>query len=30
MAAGFGIVMILCVAAVGVFYIGSRRKKSCE
>ncbi len=30
MAAGFGIVMILCIAAVGVFYIGSRKKKSCE
>lgn len=30
MAAGFGIIMILCVAAVGVFYIGSRKKKSCE
>lgn len=30
MAAGFGIIMILCVAAVFVFYIGSRKKKSCE
>ena len=30
MAAGFGSIMILCIAAVGVFYIGSRKKKSCE
>lgn len=30
MAAGFGIIMILCLAAVCVFYIGSRKKKSCE
>lgn len=30
MAAGFGSIMILCIAAVGVFYIGSRKKKSYE
>lgn len=30
MAVGFGIIVILCLAAVGVVYILGRRKKSCE